>query len=225
MGTSKKQRDPGQFAIIAPDVAPIDTARRILAAELLADSALEEVLLDRIDLQGSRGTNITFRGARFCGVRGTDSRFENLRLLDAVHESCDWSNAAWDGAKVARCVFTECKMTGFGAANARFENTCFIRCKIDLAIFHRTEFEACSFENCLLRDSSFEEAILSKVRFGGSDLANVRMARAQLEDVDLRGCEVRGLQFDLRNARGLTIDPAQAPDLIRLLGVRVQGVS
>jgi uncharacterized protein YjbI with pentapeptide repeats len=147
---------------------------------------------------------------------------QNLRLLDALHDSCDWANASWDQANVIRCVLTECKMTGFGAANARFENVCFRRCKMDLAIFQRTEFRACSFENCLLHDSSFEEAILHSVRFRGCDLRNVRMARAQLDQVDLRGSDVRGLQFELRDARGLTIDPAQAPDLIRLLGIRVQ---
>ena len=222
MGSLKTQRDGEEFAIIAPDLPPTDVARRSIAAELLADSTLEDVILDRIDLHAMQGANITFRGGRFCNVRGSDSNFRNLRLLDAVHDSCDWSNAAWDGAKVARCVFTECKMTGFGAANARFENTCFRRCKMDLGIFLRTEFESCSFEHCLLRESSFEEAMFRQVRFRGCDLTNVRMARAQLEEVDLRGCDVRGLQFDLGNARGLTIDPAQAPDLIKLLGVRVR---
>jgi uncharacterized protein YjbI with pentapeptide repeats len=225
MEPSKTQRSGEDFAIIAPDLPPLNIARRIVAGELLADSALEDVALDRIGLHARQGANISLRGARFSNVRGTESKFRNLRLLDGVHDSCDWSNAAWDGAKVARCIFTECKMTGFGAANARFENTCFSRCKIDLGIFHRTEFKSCSFEHCLLRDSSFEEATFRQVRFRGCNLENVRMARAQLEEVDLRGCDVRGLQFDLRNARGLTIDPAQAADLIRLLGVRVRDVS
>jgi len=222
MATSNKQRGPGELAIMAPDLPPMDQARRIVAAELLPDSVLEDVILDKINLQARRGSKIKFRGARFCNVRGSDSNFQNLRLLDVAHNSCDWSNASWDRANVARCVLTECKMTGFGSAGARFENTCFSRCKMDLAIFQRTEFKLCSFENCLLRDSSFEEAIFCSVRFRGCDLQSVRMARAQLEEVDLRGCDVRGLQLDLRHARGLTIDPAQASDLIRLLGVRVQ---
>jgi uncharacterized protein YjbI with pentapeptide repeats len=222
MAPSKTQRGGEEFVIIPPDLPPMEVARRSIAAELLVDSILEDVVLDRIDLHARQAANITLRGARFCNVRGSDSNLPNLKLLDAVHESCDWSNAAWDGAKVARCIFTECKMTGFGAANARFENTRFSRCKIDLGIFHRTEFECCSFEHCLLRESSFEEAMFRQMRFRGCDLENVRMARAQLEEVDLRGCDVRGLAFDLRNARGLTIDPAQAADLIQLLGVRVQ---
>jgi len=222
MGTSKKQRDPAEFSIVAPDLTPMEAARTIASVDLLPDSVLEDVILDRVDLQARQQSHISLRGVRFCHVRGSNCNLENLRLLDAVHDSCDWANASWDQANVIRCLLTECKMTGFGAANAKFENSCFRRCKMDMAIFQRTEFRSCSFENCLLHDSSFEEAILRGVRFRDCDLRNVRMARAQLDGVDLRGCDVRGLQFELRDARGLIIDPAQAPDLIRILGVCVQ---
>jgi uncharacterized protein YjbI with pentapeptide repeats len=222
--TSKKQRSAAEIAVDAPDLPSIDAARRLVAGELAPDCTFEDVILQKIDWQAKREANITFRGARFCGVRGRESNFQNLRLLDVLHDSCDWSNASWDRANVARCVFAECKMTGFGSAGARFENACFNRCRMDMTIFQGTEFKSCSFENCLLRDSSFEEAIFCGVRFRGCDLQNVRMARARLEEVDLRGSKVQALQFELRDARGLTIDPAQAADLIGLLGVRVRNV-
>src|ERR1043165_8352096 len=156
MATSKKQRGAEEFAIIAPGRPPMEQVRRIGAAELQPDSVLEDVVLDRIDWQARQGSKITFRGARFGHVRGNGSNFPNLRLVDVAQNSCDWSNASWDRANVSRCVLTECKMTGFGAAGSRFENTCFTGCKMDLAIFQRTEFKSCSFENRLLRDSSFE---------------------------------------------------------------------
>jgi uncharacterized protein YjbI with pentapeptide repeats len=225
MRTSKKHRDVGEFAIIAPDLTPMESARTIARSELLPDSTFEDVVLDKTDLQAKRQPNMRFSGVRFFHVRGASSSLHNLKLLDAFHDSCDWANASWDRASVARCILMECRMTGFGAANASFENTSFRKCKIDMAVFQSTEFKACSFEDCLLHDSSFEEAVLRSVRFRGCDLRNVRMARAQLEDVDLRGCVVEGLQFELPDARGLTIDPSQAPELIRLLGVKVQNLS
>jgi len=222
MAISNKQRSAAEFAVVAPELVPKDQARKVVAAELLPDSVLEDVILDRIDLQAARGPRITFRGARFCSVWGGESNFANLRLLNGVHDSCDWSNATWDRANVARCAFTACKMTGFGSSSARFVNTCFRGCKMDMAFFQKTEFRSCLFEDCLLRDASFEEAIFCGVRFRGCNLQNVRMSGARLEEVDLRGSDVRGLHFDLHHARGLTIDPAQAVDLIQLLGVRVQ---
>jgi uncharacterized protein YjbI with pentapeptide repeats len=222
MATPKKRRETDSFSIISPDLPPIESTRPIAAGDLRSDIPIENVILEKTQLPEFHQPRLNLQSVRFQHVRASASNLDNLKLLDALHESCDWANAAWNHAHINRCVMNGCRMTGFTAADAKFENTCFTKCKLDLTVFHRTEFISCCFEDCVLHDSSFEEAILHDVRFKNCDLRKSRMVRAKLQGVDLRGSMIQGLQAEARDVCGILIDPSQAIDLIYLLGVQVQ---
>jgi uncharacterized protein YjbI with pentapeptide repeats len=214
--------DARSFSIISPDLPPLESMREITASDLRPGAPIENVRLEKIDLHSLHQPRLDLRDARFHHVRASQCNFDNLKLLDTVHSSCDWANALWNHAHINRCILNGCRMTGFTAADAKFENTRFTNCKLDLTVFHRTEFTSCSFEDCVLHDSSFEEAILKDVRFKNCDLRQSRLVRAKLQGVDLRGSMLQGLQAEPRDVRSILIDPSQAIDLIYLLGVKVQ---
>jgi uncharacterized protein YjbI with pentapeptide repeats len=220
MENARKRR----VSIISPDLPPIEVTRQIAASDLRSRLAIENAIFENTSFQAAHHSGLTLQGVRFLHVHGSDSKFDNLKLLDSIHDSCDWANASWNHAMVNRCALDGCRMTGFSAADAKFQNTRFKKCKLDLSIFHRTEFASCSFENCMLCDSSFEEAKFQDVIFKDCDLRNVRMVRARFEEVDFRGSSLEGLQAEPRDVRGVTIDPSQAIHLIHLLGVRVQKI-
>src|SRR5688572_14237637 len=131
----RKQQNSEGFSVAAPQLPAMEAAQRILARDVGRDGALENVVLERLELRGESGVKI--QGGRFLNVAASNTKFAKLRLLDALHHSCDWANSEWEQAKVDRSEFDGCRMTGFSAADARFENVRFSKCRMELSIFHR----------------------------------------------------------------------------------------
>jgi uncharacterized protein YjbI with pentapeptide repeats len=222
MHTPRKQSDGNSLSISLPDLPLVELTSTVAAGELRPQATLEDVILRETEFAGKRLAKLKLQGVRFLHVRASNCDLDNLRLRDALHDSCDWANASWNHAQVHRCVMEGCRMTGFTAGDARFEHTRFSKCKLDLSVFHRTEFTSCWFEQCILHDASFEEARLIDVVFRNCDLRNARLARARLERCDLRGSMLEGLQAEPGEVRGVLVEPSQAIDLVRLMGVRIQ---
>src|SRR5215212_6908854 len=170
MPAPRKHRDRTPPSIIAPDLPPLRSTQTITASDLRCDFAMENIILEKTDLHAKQHPGLKLQGARFLHVRASGSNLDNPRMLDSLHDSCDWANASWNHAHIARCEMKGCRMTGFTAADSKFENIRFSECKLDLTVFHRTQFASCCFEDCVLQDSSFEEASLKDVVFRNCDL-------------------------------------------------------
>ena len=148
-----------------------------------------------------------------------DSRLARARWRDVRFLACDLANADWYKTSVRRVEFLGCRMTGFKAPEGGFEDTTFHECQARLAQFRFATFKTVRFESCDLADADFQGADLSGVVFAGCDLSRAELSGARLVGADLRGAQIEGLRVGPPELRGAIVDPLQALELVRLLGV------
>ena len=148
---------------------------------------------------------------------------------DTVWEDEDLARVDWDGARLERvtfvdcrfddaslaelvtlrCVFERCVLTGVSLAGSRHEGTAFLSCRFDRAKLFGTAWSGCKltgsqFPGATVRPMTSVECDWSYVALRGADLSGTdlsgqRLAEADLTDADLTGADLRGA--DLRHAR------------------------
>ncbi len=182
---------------IAASISNGEWAKQTAAAVLF-----EQVLLRRINL--------------------TQSRLPKLHLLDVQLEACDLSGVDGEQARLQRVAFHDCRLVGAQLLEARCEDVVFRDCTLESAICASATFKAVRFENCNLREALFVEADLSQAVFRRCDLARADLRGSRLAGADFRGSIINGMQVGAPELKGAIIDPAQAVQVVNLLGVVVK---
>jgi uncharacterized protein YjbI with pentapeptide repeats len=167
-------------------------------------------------------TSVIFGQVRLQRVNFTQSRLIKLRLLDVELDTCDLTGAIWEQARWQRAVFNGCRLTGAQLLEARCEDVVFRDCTLENAIFASATFKAARFENCNLREAIFTEADLTNAVFQHCDLTHADLHGSRLGGADLRGSIIDGMQVGASELKGAIIDPAQAVQVVTLLGVTVK---
>ena len=83
---------------------------------------------------------------------------------------------------------------------------------------------AVRFEKCILHEAMLEESDLTGVIFRECDLAHASLCGSNLNEVDFRGSVINGMKANPNDMRGAIIEPAQAIQVVSLMGVRVVDV-
>ena len=78
-------------------------------------------------------------------------------------------------------------------------------------------------KDSLFKDSAFPESKWKKMTLARTDLSGSDFFRTSLKDIDLSDCKIERiiLSDTFRELHGATINPFQAAELVRLLGVKV----
>ena len=173
-----------------------------LAKQIAASVLFEQVLLRRMNF--------------------AQSRLPKLRLHDVQLENCDLTGAVWEYARLQRVAFHACRLTGAQLLEARCEDVVFLDCTLESAICASAAFKAARFENCQLREALFVEADLSQAVFRRCDLTRADLRGSRLAGADFRGSIIDGMQVGAPELKGAIIDPAQAVQVVSLLGVIVK---
>jgi uncharacterized protein YjbI with pentapeptide repeats len=148
---------------------------------------------------------------------------------DTVWEEEDLARVDWDGARLervtfvecrfddaslaelvsARCVFDRCVLTGVAMSGSRHEGTAFLSCRFDRAKLFDVTWTGCKltgsqFPGATLRpmtttESDWSYTSLRGADLSGLDLSGLRLSEADLADADLRECDLT--RADLRHAR------------------------
>ena len=100
-----------------------------------AKEQYRSLLLSGMDLSNQVAAHSSFEEVLFSQVNMSGTQWEALRLEDARLSQCDLMTANWYEAGVYRTEFIGCRMTGFLAAEARFQDVLFKDCQINLAQF------------------------------------------------------------------------------------------
>jgi len=172
------------------------------AKQIAASVIFEQVLLRRVNF--------------------TQSRLPKLRLLDVQLDACDLTGAIWEQARLQRVIFNDCRLMGTQLLEARCEDADFRDCTLESAIFASATFKAARFENCNLREAVFTEADLTHAVFQRCDLTHADLRGSKLAGTDFRGSIVDGMQVGAQAMKGAIIDPAQAIQIVNLLGLIVK---
>ncbi len=165
---------------------------------------------------------LTIEDAHFVRVEFDNTRLRGPQLSDVRFDGCNLANARWDSPIAHRIELVSCKLTGFSAFEGHFQDILLQDCKGDLAAFRFAKFRSARFENCLLVEADFGNTDLSGSVFVNCDLRGAQMSGAVLDGVDLRGSNIEGIRVGAKELRGAIVDPVQAVELARILGIVVK---
>ncbi len=149
------------------------------------------------------------------------------RFSDVLSRNCDVSNADLRGSAFQRVQFVDCKFTGAEFAETVFGSAVLARCRGEFVGFAAARFRRVRCEECILRSAVLSECRFEQTAFSACDLSTAEFFGTRLQGISLADCDIRGIRlrdcasFELRGAR---ISPAQALDLVKLLGVEFEDV-
>jgi uncharacterized protein YjbI with pentapeptide repeats len=216
-------KQPLSSSTIKPPLFPKRMMTRGLPDATLNDhEQYSQLTLSQDLLIGQIADYLTFEQVQCKGVNMNSTTFTHLQLGDVRLTECDLANARWPEAGLHRVEASECRMTGFVAIEAKFQDVLFKQCKINLAQFRFSTFKAVRFEDCDLSDADFQGADLTGVSFVRCNLQNVEMSGAKLIGADLRSSTIDGLRAGPRELQGAIVDSAQALVLVQAFGIVVK---
>lgn len=181
-------------------------------------------------------TRCLLQDARFDAQAADDILFEQVigrrlgfnqaqvslaQLLDARFDACDFAGSEWAKAHMLRVEWIGCRLMGTRILEAQIEDVLFQKCNGDLARFWSSACKGVWFDQCTLREASFEGCDLSGAIFRRCDLSNADFRGAKLGGADLRGSTIAGMQVGIKELQGAIVDPAQAVQIVGLLGITV----
>lgn len=181
-----------------------------------------QVRCSDIDLAGSSVTGLTFDRALVQRILMNRTRLSNARLFDVQCEASDLSGSSWQRSRWQRVHFKGCKLTGAQFTTLTGTDVSFQECTLEGAIFSGGKLKGVHFERCRMARAVFDRVSLGSATFRGCDLSGVDLMGSVLESVDLRESDIPDIRVEVGQYKGLTIDPAQAAELIAQLGCIVR---
>lgn len=167
----------------------------------VVESALDDVVLDRLDVTGATLTDVRVGAVRVVEVRAPAASWRSVEISGGRISTLDVQRGDWDGVLVRGA-----RIDYLGAAAATLRDVAFVDCDFGTLDLPGATCERVAFAGCR------------------ADEVDTRDLRAT--DLDLRGLEA--LSFtDVRALRGATLTAAQltfhAPSFAAALGVDVRG--
>ena len=167
-------------------------------------------------------------GLEFRRVRLHRCRFQNCDFSGAVFDrvewsGCDFSNCRFGGTVWTDTVVRDCKGDGGRFTASRWRGCTLGESAFRCANFTQSRWKKCRMENCQLRRAVLAEADVAGLSPHRTGFQEVDFFRTPLKGVDFSDCALEGITVSesLGELRGMKINPAQAVDLIPLLGIQL----
>ena len=208
----------------------------ILKAARSDDMLKEKIGEARAEEEGIK--NVVFERETLSEEDVSEIEFENARFKKCRFEKCDFSKTSFYKTEFLNCIFLECIFSEGYFRDCRFvvcrgdgSNFCesvFKNCVFSEGSFAGADFSKSLWETCTLADSFFKGTAFPEVRFKKMTLRKVDFCgadffRTPLKDMDLSDCKIEKiiLSDTFRELKGAIVNPLQAAELVRLLGVKV----
>jgi len=143
----------------------------------------------------------------------TEAVWEDVSAVGCRFERVDLTAARFTGVGFTRCHFVGCKLTWAHLSESTLDHVLFENCRLDAATFDEvstlgpTGFTGCVLVNAVVRDCKLNHAAM----------VGCRLRQISFESCDLQGADLRGNRISevsgITSLRGVTIEPAQIPDL------------
>jgi len=202
-----------------PEIADERRLATLAEGALRSSGRYDGLVLSGGDYSKSDLRGLALESAVLGKVIARAACWRELHLSDVRLAACDLANVDCRGASCHRVEMLDSRLTGANLSRGRFLDLRIVNCKADAAWFIRSVFERVRFERCDLHGANFEGADLRHAVFSDCDLRQARLSGARLDGADLRGSLLNNITAAPGDLRGAVIEPAQAPDLIALLGV------
>jgi len=196
-----------------------------------------EALIEARENEGYIG-NCDFSGETLSALDLSYLEFESVNFSNCRFMECDFSHTTFKQTTFTSCDLSSCKFIGgywqrvelqlSKAEGADFSTCGFRWTHLEKDLLPYTCWAETFWENCAINDCTMREAFLSEVKFKKTTLSNTDLTRAEffrtpLKDMDLSSCVIDGITVSDTHAelRGVQVNPLQAVELVRLLGVKV----
>ncbi|MGE4564617.1 MAG: pentapeptide repeat-containing protein [Victivallaceae bacterium] len=176
------------------------------------------------DYSGIDGSGLSFNRVIFvdCRFRGGD--FSRASFIDCIVWNSDLSNGMFAASFWAASCLGESKAIGADFTGCRMRHIRFAGCNLQFG-----NFTQCRLAGILAEKSDFSEAVFAETILGGATLKEVKLNRATfvktpLDNINLTGCSLENTRFSDSAAelRGAIVNPSQAAELAKLLGVVIE---
>ncbi len=218
----KKNTQKSEQVVKPPKLLKRNLVEGIPGNCVLRGELYRSLMLSSVDLSAQQADHVSFEEAMFSQVAMMNTDLEEVRLVDVRLSGCDLVTANWYKAGLYRVELIDCRMTGFLAGEAHFEDVLFKNCQINLAQFRFSTFKSVRFEHCDLSESDLLEADLSRAVLIDCNLRSAELSRSKLSGVDFSSCDLEGAHIGVQELRGATISMKQAISVIQASGITVE---
>jgi uncharacterized protein YjbI with pentapeptide repeats len=222
--SSQPPKDP--YAVDLPQIAdPFEPCPEFPAGSIgkLRDRhEFRNLSLTGVDFSGSQAENLIFDTVQLSNVNLSATELVDVRITDAIFDTCDFANSQWKELSCLRVKLTGCRITGMRCNESCLSSVLFSHTNLRLAQFRFAEFERVRFEHCDLAGADFYSADLRNAVFVDCELTEAQFCGAKLAGADIRGSRIEGLQIMPENLKGLIVDSLQAVLLSSVVGLVVK---
>jgi uncharacterized protein YjbI with pentapeptide repeats len=211
-----------QFGIQPPQLPPKPAAVTFDDERLHDQAAFTQCSLANCDLSDQSADDVLFEQALLKRVTLARTQLISAQMIDVRCEVCDFAGAEWEKTHLTRIEWTGCRLMGMKLMEAQISDAVFKECHAEFLLFWSSAFNGARFERCNLSNASFQDADLSGVVFKECDLSSADLRGAKLAGADLRGSKLDGLNVGIKELQGAIIEPAQAVQVVGLLGIMVK---
>ena len=147
---------------------------------------------------------------------------EKNYFVDVIFDHCDFSNCQLSESTLRRVVFDHCRMTGADLSRCVLQDVVFLNCALDYSNFAFSSFKSCRFADCICTQSSFSEGKFTAFEIQRCKLDESEFFHSHLNGVDLSTCTIEGIALCGDELKGVIVNPSQAVDLSRVLGIVIK---
>lgn len=210
-----------------PDILVPRLSKRMQQEGLVGNSVLyreryNSLLLNGTDLSDQVAAQVAFNDVLCQHVRFCNTEFEELQLDDVRLQNCDLAAACWYKTAWHRVEVLECRMTGFLAGEAFFDEVVFKDCQLNLAQFRFATLRSVRFEHCDLSEIDLLEARLSRVTFHECSLRGAELSGTSFKGIDLTTCDIDGAHLSAKELQGAHLNLRQAVAVVESMGIIVE---
>ena len=190
--------------------------------EIVDGEAVDDAYVSSGDFSGKTLSPLVVRRSVISAVSFTGGQIKSVRLKDVRFIRCDFSNAVLRGMEASRVEFIDCKLMGVKALECRMEDILFERCSGRYGQFQDGSALRSDFVESQFEEADFRGVNLSHSRWTKSSLVRADLTGSKLQGCDLRGADTEGLLVGALDLQGAIVNPSQAMDFAKLLGLTVR---
>ena len=175
------------------------------------------------DLQQTNGRRKTLRieGCLLERVHWSGGEFESIVWKDVRLVGCDLANVRARRIALTRVELVDCRLAGFSATALDWQDVLIRNGDMRYAVVRDGRFRSCEFDRCNWQDADLQNADLTGSVFRSCDLNRADFQGATLQNADFRGSQVGGMLARGNDLRGAIVDPSQAMEFARILGLQI----
>ena len=156
--------------------------------------------------------------------RLTGAGLRRASFTDCLFRQCDLSGAQWYDGSLLRCRWEGVKALGCNLAGACIRDLDCTGSRLDALRLDGAALECVRFADTSLTGANLAGLRWKHLALEEADLSGACVTGTRLRGLDLRLCRLTGLTAgeSLRELRGAIVDPIQAAELARLLGLEIR---